>query len=211
MRYILSKNSLNLWCFFCDKSHLYWTGFQNESSPWETSNAVGVCSLWGGNWFVSIYIILTLKPFAPLRRSDARPMNVEALIKFRVNPCGIYGRQSGTGAGFSPSTSVFPCLSFHCCSMLIFIYVLFLRVNGTFEACEPSKQQFSFLNQAALCTIWTSKGLLSVVCWDNRQASAPSLYSLGCNHVHSATICPAPTPFQFTPFAAWGRAWNTCL
>jgi hypothetical protein len=34
-----------------------------------------------------------------------RPLAAEA----RVDPCGIYGGRSGTGAGFSPSTSVFPC------------------------------------------------------------------------------------------------------
>jgi hypothetical protein len=37
-----------------------------------------------------------------------RPLTVES----RVGPCGICGGQSGTGTGFSPSTSVVAC-QFH--------------------------------------------------------------------------------------------------
>jgi hypothetical protein len=37
---------------------------------------------------------------------------VKARVRSRVGPCGICGGQSGTGTGFSPSTSAFPC-QFH--------------------------------------------------------------------------------------------------
>jgi hypothetical protein len=37
-----------------------------------------------------------------------RPLTTEARVRYRVSPCGICGAQSGTGIGFSPSSSVSP-------------------------------------------------------------------------------------------------------
>jgi hypothetical protein len=41
-----------------------------------------------------------------------RPLTAETRLRSWVSPCGICGGQSGTGTGFFPSTSVFPC-QFH--------------------------------------------------------------------------------------------------
>jgi hypothetical protein len=41
-----------------------------------------------------------------------RPLTAEVRIRSRAIPCGICGGQSGSGTGFSPSTSIFSC-QFH--------------------------------------------------------------------------------------------------
>jgi hypothetical protein len=38
------------------------------------------------------------------------PLAAEAQVRDRVNPCGICGGQSGTGTGFTPTSSFFLCL-----------------------------------------------------------------------------------------------------
>ena len=82
---------------------------------------------------------------------NGRVVTAEARIQSQASPCNIYGGQSGTGTGFSPTTSVFPC-QYHSTSTP-YTYSSarsFLTQGQTGESWEPSNKLCSFGNRGAL-------------------------------------------------------------
>jgi hypothetical protein len=60
-----------------------------------------------------------------------RPLTAEARVRPCFGPCGICGRQSGTGTGFSPTSSVFRC-------QYIFPPLLHTNLSPPHEVCDSS-------------------------------------------------------------------------
>ena len=75
----------------------------------------------------SLYIIQIFLQFLKAQAVSRRPVSMKARVQCQVSPCEIYGGQSGTGTGFSPSNKdFFPpprSVSFHQCTILIFTYM----------------------------------------------------------------------------------------
>jgi hypothetical protein len=84
-------------------------------------------------------ILTTTYGRAMAQAVSRRPLTAKARVRSRVNPCKIYGGQSGTETGFFPSTSVFPC-QFHSTGvplqgkkkkkLIIFIAGLHIKTQG---------------------------------------------------------------------------------
>jgi hypothetical protein len=60
---------------------------------------------------------------------------MKALVHDQGSPCGICGGQGGTGTSYSPSSSVFLSVSFHC-------YSIFTHVSSEGWTMGPLAAQF---------------------------------------------------------------------
>jgi hypothetical protein len=58
--------------------------------------------------FTTLAVFQNMSGRAMAQAVSRRPLTAEARVRVRVNQCGICGGQSGTGTGFSPSSSVSP-------------------------------------------------------------------------------------------------------
>ena len=102
---------------------------------------------YGMNHSIQTRLISTFTGRAMGRAVSRRPLTVEARVPPQVSPCEVYHTQTSIWAGFSPSTSIFPSVSFQQRSVLIFIHMLLLPAGQTGEAWEPSEKHCSFGNR----------------------------------------------------------------
>jgi hypothetical protein len=79
-------------------------------SFWHQEERTGILRCRGSNNAMIQHFLNVLTYYSHLGRAMAKVVSRRTLTaETRVNPCGICGGQSGTGTGFSPNSSVFPC------------------------------------------------------------------------------------------------------
>jgi hypothetical protein len=97
------------------------------------------------NSFYSLWLNHT-QGRAMVQAVSRRPLTAEARVRSRASPCGICGGQSGTGTGFSPSTSVLPC-QFHSTGapllgrtkkLIIFLFIFITGLHNKPQGCGAS-------------------------------------------------------------------------
>ena len=113
-----------------------------------------------------------------------RPLTAEERAQSQVSPCQICGGQSGSGTGFSSSTSVFPRQHHSINAPHLYSFLKLLLPEGqTDKAKEPSKKQSSFGNRVPP---YTAVLLLSEIGYHRTQQY--SYFRKSGTTVHSSTL-----------------------
>jgi hypothetical protein len=81
---------------------MYWFSVPDEIRA-------NLIEMFSGTDYWSSFSLNTHKGCDIVQTVSLRPLTAEARVRFLVSPFEICGGKSGTGTGFSPSSSVFPC------------------------------------------------------------------------------------------------------